>query len=100
MEGGGEEAHLEGRLALDLLADRVGQALVELRAWKEGQSQSKATPPPPYQHQKGEREREGRTDLAEDAHGELGGDLACLDEVVERVGQGESDAGGRRLVSV
>jgi hypothetical protein len=56
--------------------------------------------PPPYQHQKGEREREGRTDLAEDAHGELGGDLACLDEVVERVGQGESDAGGRRLVSV
>lgn len=33
MEGGGEEAHLEGRLALDLLADRVGQALVELRAW-------------------------------------------------------------------
>lgn len=56
--------------------------------------------PPPCQHQKGECKREGRADLAEDAHGELGGDLACLDEVVERVGQGESDAGGRRLVSV
>lgn len=63
MEGGGEEAHLEGRLALDLLADRVGQALVELRAWKEGgQSQSKATPFPPASiRRESERERAGRT---------------------------------------